>query len=77
MAHRNAFAFDLSDEAARVALPLRHPTYWQITEYGRAIGYQHYDLDRSFCVACLSGVITPKTCQERSGSDIPIREILC
>ncbi|CAN7408915.1 site-specific integrase [Phyllobacterium sp. LjRoot231] len=53
MAHLNAFGFDLSDEAARATLPLRYPAYWQVTQYGRAIGYHHYALDRSFWVARL------------------------
>lgn len=53
MAHLNAFGFDLSDEAARATLPFRFPPYWQVIQYGIAIGYVHYALDRSFWVARL------------------------
>lgn len=53
MAHRNVFGFDLSDEAARQNLTPRYPAYWQVTAYGRAIGYHHYATDRGFWVARL------------------------
>lgn len=51
MARQNAFGFDLSDVERRQTLKPRFPPYWQVTEYGRAIGYQRYPSGRSYWVA--------------------------
>ncbi|MGN8022124.1 tyrosine-type recombinase/integrase [Phyllobacterium sp. 22229] len=48
MGHENAFGFDLSDDTARATLPPRGAPYWQVTEYCRAIGFQHYPSGRCF-----------------------------
>lgn len=51
MARHNAFGFDLSDVERRQSLRPRFAPYWQVTEYGRAIGYQRYPSGRSYWVA--------------------------
>lgn len=51
MAHQNAFGFDLSDVDRRRTLKPRMPPYWQVTEYGRAVGYQIYPSGRSYWLA--------------------------
>lgn len=51
MARQNAFGFDLSDTSLRQSLCPRFAPYWQVTEYGRAVGYQKYVSGRSYWVA--------------------------
>lgn len=51
MARQNAFGFDLSDASLRQSLPPRYAPYWQVTEYGRAVGYQKYVSGRSYWLA--------------------------
>ena len=51
MGHENAFGFDLADADRRQTLNPRYPPYWQVIEYGRAIGYQHYGKGRTFWLA--------------------------
>ena len=51
MGHQNAFGFELSEADRRRTLKPRMPPYWQVTEYGRAIGYQKYSSGRSYWVA--------------------------
>jgi integrase/recombinase XerD len=48
MARENAFGFDLTDIEKRQSLPARYPPYWQVTAYGRAVGYQRYESGRSY-----------------------------
>lgn len=51
MSHENAFGFALSDVARRLKLRTRYAPYWQVTEYGRAVGYQSYPSGQSYWVA--------------------------
>lgn len=52
MARQNAFGFDLSDASLRhESLPPRYAPYWQVTEYGRAVGYEKYVSGRSYWLA--------------------------
>jgi integrase/recombinase XerD len=51
MGHQNAFGFELSEADRRRTLKPRMPPYWQVTEYGRAIGYQKYPSGRTYWVA--------------------------
>jgi len=51
MTHENAFGFELTDVEKRRTLPTRYPPYWQVTAYGRAVGYQKYESGRSFWLA--------------------------
>ncbi len=51
MARHNACGFDLSDIERRQCLKPRFAPYWQVTEYGRAVGYQKYATGRSYWVA--------------------------
>lgn len=51
MAHQNAFGFELSDVVKRQTLRKRFRPYWQVLEYGRAVGYQIYPSGQSYWVA--------------------------
>ncbi len=51
MSRQNAFGFDLTDAQRRGTLKPRFPPYWQVTEYGRAVGYQKHPSGQSYWVA--------------------------
>lgn len=51
MARHNAFGFDLADTKRRQTLASRFAPYWQVTEYGRGVGYHKYASGRSYWVA--------------------------
>lgn len=51
MPHENAFEGNLADPVARKKLKPRYPPYWQVTEYGRAIGFHKYEHAGEFWVA--------------------------
>lgn len=53
MTRHNAFGFDLSDAQRRQSLRPRYAPYWQVTEYGRAVGYQVYPSGVSYWMARL------------------------
>ena len=53
MTRHNVFGFDLSDAERRQTLRPRYPPYWQVTEYGRAVGYQLYASGVSYWTARL------------------------
>jgi len=51
MSRQNAFGFDLTDAQRRGTLKPRYSPYWQVTEYGRAVGYQKHPSGQSYWVA--------------------------
>jgi integrase/recombinase XerD len=53
VSRHNVFGFDLSDVERRQSLRSRYAPYWQVTEYGRAVGYLLYSSGVSYWMARL------------------------